>query len=221
MPNWCFSTFNFHGCEDEIKDFSEKLAEWTSKEFVRTDFGKSWLGNVLYGLGLGDYTNAESPNFTKCRGCLIDGINDVFLNGNDSYFDVYTTSTWEPAAKMWKVAIEKLGYKTITVSYFGEESMNEYYVKYDPLDYFLTDWVVGDYECSDWKLPSEYDFFVFENSYFTEKELAAAICKFLHLDKKYMDEGVTKLITWIPDEVLEHICFCKVENLSKQDAFEL
>ena len=123
---------------------------------------------------------------------------------------------------MWKVAIEKLGYKTITVSYFGEESMNEYYVKYDPLDYFLTDWVVeGDYVCSDSELPSGYNFLIFEDSYFIEKELAAAICKFLHLDEKYMDEGVTKLITRIPDEVLEHICFCKVENLSKQDAFEL
>ena len=57
MPNWCYTAYHFQGKENELKILYDKINEWTSKQFIETGFGDSWLGNILYGVGLQDCIN--------------------------------------------------------------------------------------------------------------------------------------------------------------------
>ncbi len=52
MPNWCNTCIRFQGNKDEISEFHNQLNEWTSKKFIETGFGETWLGNILYGAHL-------------------------------------------------------------------------------------------------------------------------------------------------------------------------
>lgn len=75
MPNWCYTRIIFHGNKIEIEDFHSKIDDWTSKPYIETDFGKAWLGNILYGAGLMDRNNATRAGI-RCRGTIA-YMNDV------------------------------------------------------------------------------------------------------------------------------------------------
>ena len=49
MPNWCFTEFRVRGAHEELAILKEKLEKWTSQEYYKSDFGKTWLGNILIG----------------------------------------------------------------------------------------------------------------------------------------------------------------------------
>lgn len=49
MPNWCYTQFRVRGVHEELVILKEKLEKWTSREYYKSDFGKTWLGNVLIG----------------------------------------------------------------------------------------------------------------------------------------------------------------------------
>lgn len=49
MPNWCYTQFRVRGVHEELVILKEKLEKWTSQEYYKSDFGETWLGNVLIG----------------------------------------------------------------------------------------------------------------------------------------------------------------------------
>lgn len=133
MPNWCMTTYNFHGNREEITVFQKKLIEWTSKEFTKTDFNQSWLGNVLYGCGLEDRIDNSDKNLEiRCRGTISD-IGDISECNDGSYsFSLYAETAWVPMAKIWIEAIKKLGLRSIRFAYQAEEPGCEIFTTYDP-----------------------------------------------------------------------------------------
>lgn len=132
MPNWCSTTYRFHGTEEELNTLNNKIREWTSRSVMKTDFGDAWLGNILIGAGLKDrIDNADSSLKIRCRGTLVDINEPSHINGN-WFFDLWTETAWAPMAKMWCVVIKTLGLKTVDFSFIAEESGCDVYLIYDP-----------------------------------------------------------------------------------------
>ena len=136
MPNWCYTHFTFHGTESEIYHFRDKIEEWTSKTFTETSFGETWLGNILYGVGLEDRIDLgrDNPMNIRCRGSLtfLDTEDDIRGRNNCCKFTLSTETAWCPMITIWIETIKKLGYKTIGFSYQAEESGVGLYEVYDP-----------------------------------------------------------------------------------------
>lgn len=134
MSNWCFTNYIFHGSKEEIKDFHNKITEWTSNNYMENGFGERWLGNVVCGAGFEDRINSEN-NRIRCRGSISwfelnhDIDSDEFDEGL-LYMDVETA--WSAMPIMWKLIIEKMGYKTIGFSFISEECGMEIYDIFDP-----------------------------------------------------------------------------------------
>lgn len=131
MPNWCMTTFMFVGNKEEINVFADKINEWTSKEFTKTDFGVDWLGNILYGAGLEDRIDSNE-NSIRCRGNIAQ-IDDVYEHDdNIASLQVITESAWVPMGIMWQETIKALGLDSIKFCYEAEEPGCELYWIYDP-----------------------------------------------------------------------------------------
>lgn len=131
MPNWCYTQIIFHGSKNEIEDFHNKIHDWTSREYVKTDFDVNWLGNILHGAGLGDRIDAKT-NCIRCRGSISYIENVEVFSDVDATFYVNTETAWAPMIKMWLETIKILDYKTIGFSYLAEEPGAELYQIYDP-----------------------------------------------------------------------------------------
>lgn len=136
MPNWCSTTYRFHGTQEELETLNEKIKDWTSSSKAKTDFGDPWLGNIVIGAGFKDNIDNPDPSQTiRCRGRLID-ISDLNCDTNGDYsFDLYTETAWVPMAKMWYKVIESLGLESVGFSFFAEECGCEIFWIYDPKDY--------------------------------------------------------------------------------------
>lgn len=126
MPNWCSTTFKFHGSEKDLEIFDKKITEWTSQNYADNGFGSEWLGNVLYGAGLQD--RIDNPDPEKCLSCRG---NIVGWTSGGKVMDMWVESAWVPMAKMWVEVIKVLGLN-IDFSFSAEEPGCELYWNYDP-----------------------------------------------------------------------------------------
>lgn len=135
MPNWCATTYRFHGTKEELEVLNNKIKEWTSASFIKTDFGDPWLGNILVGSGLKDRIDNPDKNLNlRCRGTLI-GIEDLNCDSHGDYtFDLWTETAWSPMPKMWLAVIEALGLN-VEFSFYAEECGDEIYWVCDPHGY--------------------------------------------------------------------------------------
>ena len=182
MPNWCYTQFIFHGDKKEIEDFHQKLEQWTSKEFVKSDFGKSWLGNVLCGAGLGDRIDSKTDGL-RCRGAIefLDGP-DVVEESDEGIIVLDTSTAWAPMPLMWVEVIKKLGYKTVGFSYSAEEPGCDVYEVYDPYGDFPERYYVDGYISEEDECP---ELLQLRNiSYYSDDDLLKRhIQKFLKTDE--------------------------------------
>lgn len=132
MPNWCFTQMIFHGEKEEIEDFHAKIKEWTSKNYQANGFGTAWLGNVVYGAGLGHRVNSETERLA-CRGDIVYlGEVETFKWSTGATFNLDTETAWAPMCEMWNEVINSQNYKTVGFSYRAEEPGCEIYEIYDP-----------------------------------------------------------------------------------------
>lgn len=127
MPNWCSTKYIFRGSSNEINYLHRKIVEWTSNSAVQSDFGNDWLGNILYGAGLGDKVE---NNELRCRGTL-----EELQDPEDDCLELWTETAWVPMAKMWYAVIEALKLKTVGFAFEAEECGCEIYWIYDPHGY--------------------------------------------------------------------------------------
>ena len=133
MPNWCNTCIMFQGNKDDIEKFHIQLNEWTSKTFIKTDFGEAWLGNILYGARLSYLVDTTNSEHVRCRG-WIDIIGDIEDGSDDTYiFTVFTETAWAPMTRLFDKVIKKFKYN-IEYAYQAEEPGCELYEIYDPDD---------------------------------------------------------------------------------------
>ena len=123
MPNWCSTKYAIEGPKEEIKNLYDKIQEWTSKEYKKSDFGLNWLGNIVLGAGL-DY------NKTPCRGTLtyaetVDGYEEDNLT-----LSMETETAWTDCTTMWEQIVKKYAPHS-SIYYQAEEPGCEYYVTND------------------------------------------------------------------------------------------
>lgn len=136
MPNWCSTTYRFHGTKEELETLNAKIKDWTSSSKKKTDFGDSWLGNIVIGAGLENMIdNPDKSLNIRCRGTLIDLNDPTCENDGDYTFELWTETAWVPMPKMWLKAIEALNLKTVGFSFFAEEPDCELYWVCDPHGY--------------------------------------------------------------------------------------
>ena len=90
MPNWCNTSMTIEGPKAEIESIHRKIMEWTSRNYVKNDFGKNWLGNIVVGAGF-------SYKLLACRG-LISFMDEEITARQDEpgiyYFQVQYESAW-------------------------------------------------------------------------------------------------------------------------------
>lgn len=133
MPNWCSTCFRFHGNREEIKKLHNCITKWTSKGFAKSDFGSCWLGNILYGAGLGD--RIDNPNHRlSCRGAIAD-IGEIEESLNDYCFSIFTETAWTPMVQMWAAVIEELKLTIVGFCFVAEEPGCGIWWIYDPNGY--------------------------------------------------------------------------------------
>lgn len=126
MPNWCSTTFKFHGSEKDLEIFDKKITEWTSKSYTESDFGSEWLGNILYGAGLQDrIDNPDPEKYLACRG------NIIGWSSGEKVVEMWVESAWVPMAKMWVEVIKSLGLN-IDFTFSAEEPGCDLFWIYDP-----------------------------------------------------------------------------------------
>ena len=152
MPNWCTTSYVFRGNENEIKDFSNKIKSFISKERIQNDFGDSWLGNIVDGFGF-DY------NEISCRGLV------TYFNPDDvpERLELSTETAWYPKTKMWDKIIAKY-YPSITYVLLAEECGNGIYINTDLEGYDFTEKFSVDF-----KLPPKYHY-VSPNGFYADCE---------------------------------------------------
>ena len=101
MPNWCYTNITIcHKERHKLEELVELLFLWTSKEYRHSDFGTSWLGNIVLGSKVGTVAENKSTDLT-CRGSIID------FNLNDDGLNVTTETAWNPTMELWVKLLEK------------------------------------------------------------------------------------------------------------------
>lgn len=132
MPNWCWTNIIFHGHKNELQDLRSHIEKWTSENLELNGFGTNWLGNIVYGAGLGDRIDNGQNNRIRCRGSLVYMSEVLVYTDEDSELMIRTETAWTPMVRMWDEIFNIMGYKTIGFSFQSEEeSMSEFLV-YDP-----------------------------------------------------------------------------------------
>ena len=186
MPNWCYTQINFHGNKNEIMDLHSKIDRWTSQELRKSDFGASWLGNILQGAGLGYEIDR---GVLRCRGSVT-YLSDIDISSDeDATFGISTETAWAPNCLMWSEVIKVQGYKTIGFSYQAEECGMEVYETFDNYGDFPEKFYVdGYYEWED-KSP-ELDTLLDTKYYTRDDDLITNLQAFLHTQ----ETDLTKLI---------------------------
>lgn len=148
MPNWCSTTFVFHGDGEEIETlykFIDHAIDQNRTDNSTSDFKAAWLGNILLDLGIDkeDVCHGDDPHY-RCRGwiedVMFDEIGDDIYElrryGDDTYeLRLYTETAWDVMDEMWELTIEKLGLKSIKFSFCAEEEGCGYYVKHNAEGY--------------------------------------------------------------------------------------
>lgn len=115
MPNWCTTEYTFYGSAESLKYLYDKMEDTFDTLLVKSDFGHSWLGNLLKHCGL---DLDELPSNVRYRGDIV----DFFLDDYDdpSNLIVQTSTAWVPMVNMWDIIIDKL-YLDLSYVYTAEE----------------------------------------------------------------------------------------------------
>ncbi len=134
MPNWCSTTFVFHGDGEELETlykFIDHAIDQNRTDNSISDFKAAWLGNILLDLGIDkeDVCYGDDPHY-RCRGWIEDVMFDEI---EDDIYELrlYTETAWDVMDEMWELTIEKLGLKSIKFSFCAEELGGEYFVKHN------------------------------------------------------------------------------------------
>lgn len=123
MPNWCStdiyiwpcSNANYNKAKSGLKRLYKLLSEWSSKEYHKSDFGESWLGNLVLASGItksdpeeGEYLD-ENGEEIKCRGWIEDLEMDEDIVGDRSIpcIRIQTETAWGPMVKLFKLILDK------------------------------------------------------------------------------------------------------------------
>lgn len=126
MPNWCNTSMTIEGPKAEIESIHRKIMEWTSRNYVKNDFGKNWLGNIVVGAGF-------SYKLLACRG-LISFMDEEITARQDEpgiyYFQVQYESAWTDINGTWETILEKFA-PNCDIYYVAEELGCEYFVTND------------------------------------------------------------------------------------------
>lgn len=127
MPNWCTTTYVFHGNNQEIEILHDTLQKATSSIIAKSDFGETWLGNIAYYINI---QNEIDKTFT-CRGTL-DYIGEIETSSTDSHFRIDTQTAWAYDEIFWSVILTKLNLSSIKFSFYAEEESEDLLVIHDP-----------------------------------------------------------------------------------------
>ena len=128
MPNWSFTHMTISVNEvnaDKLKELYRKITEeWTTKNYVESDFGNMWLGNIV---GFSGIDNRDKGDFTvRCRGSLTGislGINCM---------SVSTETAWSPMFDMWHKLMKKYVCDDYEITYDSTDDCNNYHITNDP-----------------------------------------------------------------------------------------
>lgn len=147
MPNWCLTTYVFHGEANEIKVFHDKLNEWITLAKERNEEYPYWLTHILKGAGLADaIDNPDPEKCIRCRG-QITYIEE--LTEGDTTMDIDVETAWCPMTKIWQAVIDKLNL-SIKFSFMAEEHGCGIYEVYDPEGF-------GDFRASQVWIEAEFE----------------------------------------------------------------
>ena len=135
MPNWCLTTYRFHGNENDIKelfDFAEHAVSTEREDNVNTSgFSTYWLGNLIIDLVLGDNIDNGKGDEYRCRGW----ITDIYRDLDPTEGTIVTETAWDEMPEMWNLIIREKHLDSVSFSYMAEESGMGYYVKYNAPGY--------------------------------------------------------------------------------------
>ena len=126
MPNWCNTSMTIEGPKTEIENIHQKIMEWTSRNYVKNDFGKNWLGNIVVGAGF-------SYKLLACRGAITYMDEEITAQQDEPdiyYFQVQYESAWTDINGTWETILEKYA-PNCEIYYVAEELGNEYFVTND------------------------------------------------------------------------------------------
>lgn len=126
MPNWCNTSMTIEGPKAEIENIHQKIMEWTSRNYVKNDFGKNWLGNIVVGAGF-------SYKLLACRGAITYMDEEITARQDEPgiyYFQVQYESAWTDINGTWETILEKFA-PNYEIYYVAEELGNEYFVTND------------------------------------------------------------------------------------------
>ena len=192
MPNWAVTYYKF--CSDDkeqLEKFRSELTEAVKTVYHKSDFGKRWLGNILYHFGL-------THNDAVCRGTLEDLDSEVTEENGYYSFLATTESAWSPCVQMW-VLIFKKHFPNIQFAFSSEEPGNGLYAKMgcDFFEYpekYIVDACINDHDA--------YEYFV------TEEEAIAYL-------KEYFDEVGLKIESTSLSDIEKEVN----EKIDKKDFF--
>ena len=186
MPNWCNTTYVFHGPADNINALYNKIKAFTDGSLTnktKTDFGDMWLGNILIGAGLSHTIDATNPTQRlSCRG-TIDYIEDD-IEKTATSFRLNTETAWIPMPQMWAVVIQKLQLD-IGFTFQADEPGCEIYCIYDPRGYkdFTDDIVIESASDTDNNIADI-------SGYYSEKDAVNIINDALKKNCKTIDDAI-------------------------------
>lgn len=147
MPNWCYTSINIKGKDvEEEKTLYSNLEKWTNEEYLKSDFGTSWLGNVVERSGIAKWSEKEKdfvPSI-RCRGYVCD------LDYN-SGITVTTETAWGPMMEMWNEICKKHLPSGYELYYSANEPGCEVYITNES-EY------IGKYYVNNWHFYEDHDF---------------------------------------------------------------
>ncbi len=112
MANWyCTDIIIRHEDPAVIAALTEKIDEWTSHIWLKSDFGNKWLGNIVGNSGIGltgaepDYDKEnDAEKYVSCCG----SIDDYSINAEDKCeLSINQESKWGPVLQLWKRVVDK------------------------------------------------------------------------------------------------------------------
>ena len=112
MPYWCFNREYIRGPKKEIQDLTQKLENWTRKNYEENGFGTGWLGNIVGFAGLKRIDEIpEKEGGLHCRGNLVELEPNKFFETtyeNDTGEIKFESETaWEPVPELWYAVLKK------------------------------------------------------------------------------------------------------------------
>ena len=115
MPNWCSTNIDIcFSTESEALMFNALLDSWMSVS-AKSDFGASWLGNILINAGIA--TVGEDGRIVsdyRCRGSV------AWSELDDTVVHIQTETAWCPMLSMWVAILEKYA-PDASITYTAEE----------------------------------------------------------------------------------------------------